>query len=244
MRPALPLVALVLALAGCPVRSADERVTANPPQQDGSAPAPGCTVDDDCVAAAATCCDCPAFAVGVDDPASRACTGVVCPMPSACPNNVRAACDGGTCVLACVEMACPTACANGYQLDATGCLSCECAGAAPGGCTVDSDCVQARADCCGCARGGVDTAVLASEQMAYDAALGCEADAACPDVDVCEPGAEPRCVQGRCELLSMGMLPQQACGRPDLPPCPEGTVCIVNADAGANEQGVGVCSPS
>jgi hypothetical protein len=114
---------------------------------------------------------------------------------------------------------------------------------AANGCTVDSDCVQTRADCCGCARGGQDTAVLATGLTAFDGSLNCEMDPVCPGVDTCEPMAAPRCVQGRCELLATDMLPAQACGRPDLPACPSGTVCTVNSDASANEQGVGVCGP-
>lgn len=235
------LVLLAIALAGCP-SSADEPLGA-PGDRDnyGSAPL-GCAIDDDCVPAAATCCDCPAFAAHVDEPATRACTGVVCPTTT-CADNVRAACDDGTCVLACISMACPTACANGYQMDATGCLSCACAAPASDGCSVDTDCVETRADCCGCASGGENTAVLATEQAAFDAALGCTASPVCPGVDVCDAGAVPTCVQGRCELLATGALPPQACGRPDLPPCPAGTVCTVNVDPTATQQGVGVCGP-
>ena len=126
MRFVLALVAL--ALAGCPTRAADE-ATALPGSSDdagnGSAPY-RCVQDVDCVPAAATCCECPAFAVHVDEPANRACDGVGCPMPeSTCMDNVRAACDDGQCVLACAPMACPAACANGYLMDATGCLSCD-----------------------------------------------------------------------------------------------------------------------
>ncbi len=202
----------------------------------------GCRADSDCATAAATCCDCPAFAVSVDDPAHRACTGVTCPSPSACPDNVRAACDQGQCVLACVAMACPTACAGGYQVDATGCASCACAAPVGDGCTTDRDCVQTRADCCGCDQGGADTAVLARDRAAFDASLGCPAQPACPSVDVCAPGAAPMCIQGRCELVA-GDLPAGACGRPDLPACPGGTVCTVNTSDLANQYGVGVCVP-
>jgi hypothetical protein len=237
MRALLVLLAL---LAACSAAAQDGAV-ALPPEDDGQAPAPGCAVDDDCVAAAATCCDCPTFAVGADDPATRACTGVTCP-GQACPGNVRAACDQGACVLACVAMACPEACAAGYQMDASGCLSCACAGAPSHGCATDADCVETRADCCGCAAGGQDTAVLARDQAAFDAALACPADPACPGVDVCPAGAAPRCVQGQCELLAADALPPEACGRPDLPACPTGTVCVVNADPSASDQGVGVCA--
>ncbi|MDX2090129.1 MAG: hypothetical protein SFX73_19885 [Kofleriaceae bacterium] len=241
MRFAVCLVAV--SLAGCPSRAADEATAAPGDDAPGSGSAPyRCLEDADCVPAAATCCECPAFAVHVDEPANRACDGVVCPMPEgACMDNVRAACDGGQCVLACAPMSCPVACADGFMMDATGCLSCACAAPEDGGCLVDSDCVQTRADCCGCARGGTDTAVIASGQAAYDSALGCELDPVCPGVDTCESAAAPMCVQGRCELLSMDMLSAQACGRSDLQPCPAGTACIVNSDPTANEQGVGVC---
>lgn len=237
------LVLLSVALAGCPSRSSEiAGLDDGLSDADGSAPY-RCVSDRDCEPAAATCCECPAFAVHVDEPTNRACDGVACPM-SSCSANVRAACDDdGACVLACVAMACPSVCANGYQMDATGCLSCECAPAAEMGCTTDDDCVQTRADCCGCAQGGADTAVLATEQEAFDAALGCGTDAACPGVEVCDQMSAPRCIQGRCELLSAGALPVQACGRADLMPCPDGTVCTVNSDPNASEQGVGVCGP-
>lgn len=244
MRFAVVLVAVIL--AGCPSKASDELSGApNPPEDDGFGSEPyRCVQDDDCVPAAATCCECPAFAVHVDEPTTRACDGVGCPMPeSRCMDNVRAACDEGQCVLACAPMACPAACESGYMMDATGCLTCECAAPAADGCSADSDCVQTRADCCGCDRGGSDTAVLASDQAAFDADLNCELDPVCPGVDTCEPTAAPRCVQGRCELLATGTLPAQACGRPDLPACPTGLVCIVNSDSNANEQGVGVCGP-
>lgn len=236
------LVVLVCLLAGCH-RDADTSAAGDDDGAGGGSPngpeLSACVEDRDCVAAAATCCDCPAFAVNVDDPAHRACTGVSCPGPSGCEANVRAACDQGECVLACVELACPTDCPTGYQIDPTGCLSCACAAPDPGGCALDADCVQTRADCCGCAQGGADTAVLGSERDAHDAMLGCPAAPACPDVDVCDPEAAPRCIQGRCELTAA--LPPGACGREDLPACPAGDVCSVNTSAPASMQGVGVC---
>ena len=201
-----------------------------------------CLADTDCATAAATCCECPAFAVNTNDPAHRACTGVTCPGRDSCPDNVRAACDQGECVLACVELECTESCAAGYTIDPTGCLSCECAIPEPGGCTLDGDCVQTRADCCGCDQGGADTAVLAGFRPGYDANLGCSASPACPSVDVCEPGATPQCVQGQCEL-AVGGLPAGACGRPDLPACAPGELCKVNTTDQANQHGVGVCGP-
>lgn len=236
------LACVVCLLVGCH-RNAE--LSSAPGEDDGAgggAPGAGlsaCLEDRDCVAAAATCCDCPEFAVNVGDPAHRACTGVTCPGQRGCEPNVRAACDQGDCVLACVELACPVSCPSGYAIDPTGCLSCTCAAPEPGGCAADADCVQTRADCCGCAQGGQDTAVVASERASYDAMLGCPAAPACPAVDVCEPEAAPRCVQGRCELTSG--LPPGACGRADLPACPAGAVCTVNASDAASMQGVGVC---
>lgn len=209
----------------------------------GGAGLSSCVIDDDCATAAATCCECPTFAVGLGDPSSRACDGVTCDPQDTCPNNVRAACEDSQCVLACVELACATECPDGYAIDPmTGCLSCTCAAPALAGCAVDGDCVQTRADCCGCAAGGADIAVLATDRAAYDAGLMCPAAPLCPAVDVCEPEAAPRCIQGRCELTT-GSLPAGACGRPDLPDCPAGTVCTVNANDLANEYGVGLCAP-
>jgi hypothetical protein len=200
-----------------------------------------CKVSADCVPAAATCCDCPAFAINVDDPAHRACTGVTCPGNRTCPDNVTAACEQGFCVLACVEMACSETCAAGYTIDPTGCLSCACAVPEPYGCMVDGDCVETRADCCGCQRGGMDTAVLASEQASFDAALHCSGTTTCPQVPACEPDVSPHCIQGRCELTSSSGLPPGACGRADLPACPASSVCTVNTSDQVNMQGVGVC---
>lgn len=238
----LPLLA-PLALAACPIG----RETASLGPEDGVDTGGGtngrCATDPDCATAAATCCECPAFAVSVGDPAHRACAGVICPPQETCPANVRAACDQGTCVLACVELACPLSCDAGFVMDPTGCLSCACAAPDLGGCQQDGDCVETRADCCGCQHGGMDTAVVRGTEAAFDAALGCPPSPACPSVDICEPGAAPRCVQGRCELVSGAGLPAGACGRPDLPVCPSGTVCTVNRDPLASLLGVGVCVP-
>jgi hypothetical protein len=209
----------------------------------GSA-APGeCAIDTDCALAATTCCACPTFAVSVTDPAHAACADMQCP-PSSCTNNVRATCELGACTIACVALACPAqSCASGFAVDATGCLSCACdAGATE--CTIDSDCARVPADCCGCTRGGRDTAVPNSLVAQHDAALGCPAQPQCPGVDTCAPDLAPRCVRGSCELVSgTGALPPNACGRADLPACPTGMVCTVNSDAVATMQGVGVCLP-
>jgi hypothetical protein len=108
-----------------------------------------------------------------------------------------------------------------------------------GGCTADTDCARTRADCCGCQRGGFDTAVLAANRATFDASLMCSAQPFCPGVDTCTADV-PTCVAGRCALVSP-TLPAGACGRPDLPACPAGEVCIANASDQANMHGVGVC---
>lgn len=237
------LVLLLLALGGCPTASKESLGADNGDDGAGGGAPRGCFRDTDCALAAATCCDCPAFAVSVADPAVRACTGVQCPPPSCAP-NVEAQCNDGQCELGCMPVACNVTCADGFAIDeTTGCLACECAAVPPGGCTADSQCVATRADCCGCHFGGSDTAVLASERASFDAALGCPQTPSCPAVDICEPGAAPRCVQGRCELVSSAGLPATACGRADLPACAAGQVCTINRDPAASALGVGVCTP-
>jgi hypothetical protein len=204
-----------------------------------------CRGDYDCVLAGATCCACPTFAVLNQDPVARACSNVTgkpdCPPPS-CSENVFARCnDEQRCELACKPRACePTAsCAYGFAADANGCLTCECATPEAGGCTVNADCVQTRADCCGCAQGGKDTAVLVNKRPSYDAMLNCPSMPFCPGINTCTADV-PTCVQGRCELVSP-YLPVGACGRPDLAACPAGTQCLVNVSDQANMHGVGVC---
>ncbi|MBA3464727.1 MAG: hypothetical protein H0T46_32640 [Deltaproteobacteria bacterium] len=238
---------LLVTLAGCPV--ANERALGANNDDDGAGggapPQNACTRDDECIPAAVTCCDCPAFAVNRIDPAQKACTGVMCPGPKdSCPNNVEARCDDHTCVLACKVLACAQSCEAGYAIDEnTGCLSCDCAIPVASGCQMDTDCVATRADCCGCHSGGQDTAVLASERASFDASLGCSPSPSCPAVDVCEPGAAPRCVQGRCELIATTGIQGDLCGRVDLPACSGGLVCTINKDPRASLLGVGVCAP-
>jgi hypothetical protein len=204
----------------------------------GEGPIPECVADSDCVAAGLKCCDCPTYATPANDPAVQACGGVMCPA-STCPDNVRAACSSGQCVLACKPLACSMTCADGYVIDATGCEECTCATPASRSCTADSQCVRTRADCCGCAGGGTDTAVLASEQASYDASLMCPSQPTCMGGDTCAPDLAPACVEGSCALVSP--LPPGACGRPDLPACPSGQTCMLNAVDAATERGVGVC---
>lgn len=206
----------------------------------GSA-APGeCVADGDCALAAPTCCECPTFAVPVADPLHASCANVVCPMMT-CPMNVAASCNQNMCELTCVAMTCSASCQAGYTIDATGCLTCDCATPATH-CTADPDCVEVRADCCGCAKGGADTSVAAVDAAQHDLDLNCPTDPQCPGTNVCELGAAPHCVEGTCALFS-GALPPDACGRADLPACPTGEVCKVNVDTGASLEGVGVCRP-
>lgn len=240
------VVLLLVALAGCPATSRDAAVgggdngagSGSGSGAGGGAPAE-CFIDGDCVPMGPKCCDCPTYAVPKNDPAHVACESVMCPA-STCPANVHAACDMGRCVLACSPMACDMSCADGYATDpATGCLTCACAAVTDRACFADTDCARTRADCCGCAMGGTDTSVLASQVAAYDASLMCPANPSCPGGNSCQPDLAPHCVQGACELDPP--LPPGACGRPDLPACPTGQVCTVNASAPASAQGVGVC---
>lgn len=239
------LAVLVLVLAGCPAQPDFGHDKQNPvgSGSDGSGAAPAeCQLDSDCAAVGAKCCDCPSFAVPVDAPSNAACDDVPCVPAPSCPDNVRAACDpAGQCTLVCAAMACSTSCAAGYAMDPDGCLTCTCADVTSTQCAVDSDCVRTRADCCGCMRGGSDTAVPAADQASFDLGLSCPADPACPSVDTCEPDTLPRCIQGGCVLTTA--TPPGACGTSALPPCPTGQVCTINASDAATMQGIGVCRP-
>jgi hypothetical protein len=235
-------VALLVAMLGC---AGPTPVPAPEPGDDPWDPPAECATDPDCVAAAAKCCDCPAFAVPVLDKLHQACVGIRCPL-AACSDSTRVACDDGRCVLACVAIACEQSCASGFATDESGCLSCSCAAPVRDGCREAAECVRIRADCCGCAHGGRDTAVLARDAERYEADLRCDPTPQCPAFASasCEADAELACVQGRCELLTSGALPTNACGRPDLPSCPTGQVCVINGNDGpANAHGVGLCQP-
>jgi hypothetical protein len=214
---------ILLLLAGCPSALGDKTTLGD----DNQGALPECAVDSQCVAAAAKCCDCPTFA-----------------MPGAtCAANLYAACKLGACVLACKPSACAMSCADGYARDTNGCLTCACAQVDQRACVADGDCARVRADCCGCQRGGSDTAVPAGEAQAHDAGLMCPQYPSCPGVDTCPADLAPRCIQGACELISGG-LPITACGRPDLMDCATGDACTINYDDGATTEGVGVCVPA
>jgi hypothetical protein len=235
---------LVLAwfAVGCFGRGSEFALEDNPP--DPSQGLGVCERDDDCVPTGVTCCACPTFATNVGDPKTRVCDDVECP-PNMCPDNVEARCNLAvrTCELVCKPLACEITCERGYATDPSGCLSCACAPApsSADGCQRDDECIQTRADCCGCESGGDDTAVPATDQDRFDGALGCETTPQCPGVNTCDASKQPRCVQGRCDLLAE--LPAGACGRPDLPACGAGQVCTVNTNDQANLYGLGVCMP-
>lgn len=248
---ALALISLLVALCGCPVGADREQLGATEDDGDnsgsgagGGAPSVQCWVDDDCIPAGPKCCDCPTHAVPADDPSQRACLDVDC-APQQCGSPLEAACEMGRCVLACAPVACAAdiSCPTGFATDANGCLTCECM--APTGvseCTADTDCVRTREDCCGCAMGGEDTAVPASQVATFDGSLMCPANPSCPGVDTCAANLEPRCVQGGCALVD-GDVPSNACGRAGLAACASGESCYVNANDQATMHGVGVCQP-
>ena len=231
---------VVLALAGCfNFEASPQAKTDGFGGGSGSGGAlAACQRDSDCVTAGPKCCDCPTTAVNKTDPLHQACIDVVCP-PMVCPDSVSAVCDQGQCVLACAPMACQTTCPDGYAFDNNGCLTCDCALVNSRSCGVDGDCAETRADCCGCLRGGTDTAVLASEVTAFDASLNCPPDPYCPAMDACVAGVGPHCIEGACALAAA--TPAGACGRSDLPACLAGQACTVNANADATAHGVGVC---
>jgi hypothetical protein len=236
------LAALLVALGAC--WSSQEDVAAG---DDGQLDPQGygeCASAADCVLAASTCCACPDFAMpdmGWED----GCQDIECPMPADCP-AIAADCVEGACTTVCAPVTCDLSCEGGFAADAAGCLVCACGAGEtpPASCVEDADCVEVPADCCGCAQGGEDTAVPAAYADAAVESLMCPTDPACPQIDVCDPSAAPRCVSGTCALVpgtSDGL--DVGCGRPDLPTCPEGTVCVLNADSDAQSQGVGTCQP-
>jgi hypothetical protein len=198
----------------------------------------------DCLLVATTCCGCPDVVVLAGSPEERdlaaACDDVECPEPppEACP-PLPVTCDAdGACAVGCPESTCDLDCGTGFALDALGCQLCECAPTSPGECAQDVDCVAVPADCCGCARGGADVAVPAADAAAWLDALACDPDKACPDIDVCDPAAEARCLGGACVLGPPSA--ELACG--GAADCPPGADCVIGADEDGD--GLGVCRPS
>jgi hypothetical protein len=240
------LVALLALLAGCPgdlTRNAGENDGADDQAGTGGGAAPReCFAASDCVPAGPKCCDCPTHAVPATDPAFHACENVDCPTPQ-CGSPMEAACTKGTCELVCSPVACEATCADGYATDGNGCLTCACATPTAKACSADSDCARVRDDCCGCTLGGSDTAVPVGQVAAHEAMLMCPQEPACPGVDVCASELAARCIAGACALVA-GALPDGACGRTDLPACPQGQACVVNANDQATMHGVGVCRPA
>lgn len=228
----------------------DDGVAEPPPS------APGCSIDADCQLAAASCCECPSYAVSASDRAEDACSGVICEGEMTCP-AVDAVCERGACVMQCQPIACDLTCASGFAVDEAGCLTCWCAPEPPGferECTAAEDCVRVPADCCGCARGGNDTAVPGELAEVHLAGLDCPESPACPEVEACEEGLQAGCVAGTCTLLIEpadgppdgppdGTSSDQWCGSPELPACPDGSVCVLNATSAndATVAGVGIC---
>jgi hypothetical protein len=199
-----------------------------------------CTSSTDCTLAGATCCACPSYAIASDDPSVTACGGVSCPFQE-CAGNVQPSCVAGSCEMTCLPMPCDASCPSGFLLDPDGCLTCACA--APDDCGSNGDCVDTRADCCGCALGGSDTAVVTGTPP-----LACPADPQCPGDDTCDTTAQALCVAKRCFLLTATDLALPAgttlCGRgAGSSTCPDGSVCTINQLPQASVQGAGVCLP-
>ncbi len=264
-RSAIAALGALVLLAGCPSDALQGDVIDDEPPGELA-----CEQDTDCTPAGSSCCECPTYALPASSGWADSCEDVSCDPATGCPDT-RAVCAGGSCVLQCTPIRCDVTCAGGFAADEFGCLVCpasseDCtpiSGPAPG-CQLDSDCVQVPADCCGCARGGADTAVPAGEVDDFLGGFECGDTQSCPEVDICDPDLVPRCIAGTCQLGAqpgdyngdagtgcdgdagcndLGLL--QFCGTPDYPPCPDGQVCILN-DPEANEaslSGVGVCQP-
>jgi hypothetical protein len=233
---------LLVALSACSDSQLDAQGFGGGDDEGGGsgAAAPECGTANDCAFGAAKCCDCPTYAAPKSDPTINACAGMTCP-GSTCPQNIQLACNAGRCELECAPMQCDLSCGDGFVVDANGCLTCACAEVTSRSCTADQDCVETPADCCGCAKGGHDTAVLAADVAAYEAGLNCPANPSCPGNNTCDAAEGPACVEGGCELVAPA--PANACGRADLPACGTGEECVVNADPTATAHGLGVCQP-
>jgi hypothetical protein len=180
----------------------------------GSPDATECQLAADCVAAASTCCECPAFAVASSSGYEEACSEVNCDLPADCA-AVEPACNAGRCELICSPLVTELVCDEGFAHDDFGCLLEACApgpSGEAGECDIHSDCVQVPADCCGCARGGSDTAVPADQVDPHLEGLDCPEQPYCPDVEVCEPDAEAgrptmAAVPRRCRAESQTLRP-------------------------------------
>lgn len=226
-------------LAACPQGDTELAAVGDDKGIDPNAPATECFDASDCELAGKSCCECKSFALPASDPKLSACDNVPCPPPNMTCPKIHATCDRGKCVVACEPQAITMSCVDGFASDMAGCLIDACAQPKTD-CTIDSQCVRTRADCCGCVRGGKDTAVPTATRGTFDTSLNCTGSASCPEVDTCVADETAQCAQGECRLIA-GDIPPQACGRPDLPACPVGKTCTVNADTTADKHGVGVC---
>jgi hypothetical protein len=235
------LILLLLVLGGCVFSAAESADLA--PGDDDMRGDGQCSSDDGCILAGASCCACPSFALPTSSGWDDACDQVDCPAPpaGACSSLV-ARCDDGACVAVCAPVSCDLSCEGGFAVDDAGCTLCACgSGPVAPECSASTDCVRVPADCCGCDRGGADTAVPVNVAGGFVDMLGCSGAEACPGVSTCAPGATPVCAGGRCMLGAAGTAPpdDDLCGRPELPPCPAGESCVINADDA--EMGQGRC---
>ncbi len=159
----------------------------------------------------------------------------------ACNANVQPSCVAGTCTLQCTPIQCDLTCDNGFVIDTSGCLTCACAPPSENACTTaagsDDSCVEVPADCCGCARGGKDTAMLSSQVAAFQASLNCPTQPQCPETNACDPTVQPTCSETRCELLSTVSQPANECGEVT----PE---CHANGVDGSLDQGAQLDCPT
>jgi len=251
------LALCAVAAAGCFGQSSD--ATGLDGVNDPGLP-PECSVNDDCVAAGPSCCEAWTHAVPRSSGWEQACEDVSSQCDPVEQPGAEAMCASGSCVLQCLPVVCDQTFENGYATDSLGCLKCEGAGSAPPAvaeCQADADCIRVPADCCGCENGGDDTAVASSSVDGYLGGLGCDPSPSCPGVNVCQAGLTPRCLNNTCVLLAepnMDTPPDAGpntpvggvtyCGSADLPPCPTGQVCVLNAPGAqdANQAGLGVCS--
>jgi len=211
---------------------------------------PSCFSDQECEAVASSCCDCPTFAISTAEGFSGACEDVMCDgEPAECPAREAICSSSGECILACSPVVCELSCADGFVVDESGCSVCACAEEPLGGeCVDEVDCIKTAADCCGCARGGTDTAVPAAELEGFQAALGCDGSESCPEVDSCDASEVAACVLGQCTLVAAAADPDLVptlCGTAENPTCPDESDCVLNSrelpDFAA--LGVGVCTP-
>ncbi len=216
----------------------------------GGAPEQACEEASDCELAASTCCECPSFAAPIQDGFGNSCEDVECPPSDLCP-AVMAVCAQEQCQMVCAPLEVTQTCVLGFARDAAGCLldACQTASLDVLICEQDSDCTQIPADCCGCSQGGRDQAALTADAAEITVALDCSGEEICPDVNVCDSEAAPKCFAGACFLTqidvdsSLDDGEEELCGTPALGPCAQNSRCLVNQVPGAEvtEIGVGIC---